>query len=250
MNGSSCRSPRAALAGLVLALFAGTALAAEDFRILSLVGDRLTIITQGPQVGSHLDQDTYDILPIKVSALDDLALDAADKAVRRARPGATIMQLRATDRSLYEVGDGWQKPDSASIRSLATYVAKAAPVAADSRLLLILPYKTEPQFLTYFGWRGTGAAGGMGFYLGTSNVNRESIPGFLGVFANLQLVLVNLQSGAIEAHQPIIAGTAFSAAMTKGAWNALTAERKIEALQALAQGEIENQVSAMVGSRR
>ena len=199
MNGSPCRSPRVALAGLALALFAGTALAAEDFRILSLVGDRLTIITQGPQVGSHLDQDTYDILPIKVSALDDLALDAANKAVRRARPGATIMQLRATDRSLYEVGDGWQKPDSTSIRSLVAYVAKASPVAADSRLLLILPYKTEPQFLTYFGWRGTGAAGGLGFYLGTSNVNRESIPGFLGVFANLQLVLVNLRAGAIKA---------------------------------------------------
>ena len=59
-----------------------------------------------------------------------------------------------------------------------------------------------------------------------------------------------MQTGAIEAHQPVIAGTAYSAALTRGAWNALTAEGKIEAVQTLAQGEIEQRVSAMIGSRR
>lgn len=234
--------------GIAAAAWAGSAFA-EGYAVLSLIGDRMTIVSQGPKTGSHLDQDTYDVLPISVSTLDDLAIAAAEAAIRKSRPAASITRLRAADRTLLASGDGWLDADATALRALVAFVAKAAP-KTDSHLLLVLPYRTEPQFLTYSGYRGSGSVAGLGFYLGASNVDREALHGFLGVFANLQVLLVSLPSGAIEAHQPVIAGTAYSAALSKGTWNALSPERKIEVLQTLAQEEIERRVSAMVASAR
>lgn len=243
--------PRHAVVALAFAAaaWAGSAVA-DAYAVLSLVGDRMTIVTQGPKTGSHLDQDVYDVLPVTVPALDNVALAAAEAAIRKSDPAAPITHLRASDRTLYTLVDGWLDPDAAALRALVSFVAKAVPAAKDARLLLILPYRTEPQFLTYFGYRGSGSVGGLGFYLGASTVDREAINGFLGVFANLQLVLVDPRSGAIEAHEAVIAGNAYSAARSKGVWDALSAERKIEALQTLTQGEIERRVSAMVASAR
>jgi hypothetical protein len=242
-------SPRAGLAGLALAACAATALGAENYSILSLVGDHFTVVHQGAQTGSHLDQDEYEKFPITGVALDDLAVAAAEAAIRRVRPDATVSLLRAS-RSIYPTDDGWLKADSAQARSLVAWVAKAAPPSPDSRLLVILPYRTEPQFLTYSGYRGTGSVAGLGFYFGFGTVDREIFPGFLGVFANLQMALVNLQTGAIEAHQPVIAGSAHSAAQSKGIWETLDRARKVAALTTLAQGEIERRIPAMVDAAR
>ncbi len=243
------RSLRAGLAGLALAACAGNAMAAETYQVLSLVGDHLTIARQGTQVGSHLDPDDYLTIPVAENAFDDLAVVAAEGAIRKARPGAAVTMLRAK-RSIYAIGDGLMKPDSEQAKALVAWVAKAAPPAPDSRLLLILPYRAEPQFLTYRGYRGSGSVAGLGLYIGGATVDREPIPGFLGVFANLQLVLLDPKTGAVLAQQPVIAGSAYSAAMSKGTWDALDGEAKYAALKTLTQGEIERRVPEMVGSAR
>jgi len=243
------RSLRTGLAGLALAAWTGTVHAAENYQVLSLVGDHLTVARQGQQIGSHRDQDDYLNVPVVESAFDDIAVVAAEGAIRKARPGAAVTMLRA-NRAIYSVGDALIKPDSEQARSLVAFVAKAAPPTPDSRLLLILPYRAEPQFLTYNGYRGSGSVAGLGLYIGGATVDREPIPGFLGVFANIQMVLINTQTGAILAQQPVVAGTAYSAAMSKGTWDALDGEKKYAALKSLTQGEIERRIPEMVGAGR
>ncbi|MEO8675321.1 MAG: hypothetical protein ABI569_07065 [Casimicrobiaceae bacterium] len=245
----SSRSLRFGFVGLAFAAWIGNALAAESYQVLSLVGDHLTIARQGPQTGSHLDQDDYLAVPVAESAFDDIAVVAAEGAIRKARAGAAVTMLRA-NRAIYSVGDALIKADSEQARSLVAWVAKAAPPTPDSRLLLILPYRAEPQFLTYNGYRGSGSVAGLGLYIGDATVDREPIPGFLGVFANLQLVLIDTQTGAILAQQPVVAGTAYSAAMSKGTWDALDGEKKYSALKTLTQGEIERRIPELVGAAR
>ena len=244
-----CPPLHATLAGVALALCTGPALA-DTYAVLSLVGDRVTIVAQGPETGSRLDQDTYDILPIKESGLDDLVVVATEDAIRKSRPAATVTKLRGTNRGLHAVGEGWLAPNSDALRSLVAFVAKAVPAAPDAHLVLILPYRTEPQFLTYAGYRGSGSVGGLGFYLGVDAIDREVIGGFLGVFANLQVVLVNLQTGAIEAQQSAIAGSAYSAAESRGQWDALTGERKLAVLQTLTRGELERTLPVVLAQRQ
>jgi len=242
-----CNLRRLRIAFVALAAWAGAAGAAE-YVVLSLVGDRITVVSAQTDVGTHLDPNDYTVLPVTGTLLDDTAIVTVEDGIRGARPGATVTKLRATGRAAYAVGDGWLKSGTPEYDELISVVAKAVPTA-DS-LLLVAPYRTTPQFLTYEGYRGQGSVAGLGFYLGAANVDRESLPGFLGVFANLQLALVDMKTKSIVAQQPIIAGKAHSSANSRGVWDTLPADQKVEALRALEQDQIRNQLSQVLGAAR
>ena len=98
----------------------------------------------------------------------------------------------------------------------------------------------------------------MGFYLkrATQVLRSDTFQegdGFLGVFANFQLVLINMQSNAVEAHERVVIGTTYAASEAPDGdpWNALTAAQKITVLRSLMKGEIERLLPSMLtGSRR
>ena len=102
-------------------------------------------------------------------------------------------------------------------------------------------------------------AAGLGFYIDqatqmTSNeaTKMETGRGFLGVFANFQLVLIDVQSSAIEAHESVAVGTvrAASRAEDKNPWNALSADQKIQVLQGLMKQEIQRVVPGLLSSAK
>jgi hypothetical protein len=80
----------------------------------------------------------------------------------------------------------------------------------------------------------------------------NSAVGFLGVFANFQLVLINLQTSVIEAQERAVVGTtvAASRAPDKTAWNALSQQEKMRALQFLIKREIERALPSMLGASK
>ena len=61
---------------VVAAAWAGEAVA-DTYIILSLIGDHVTIVGQGSQVGSHLDQNQSEVVPLVESQLDDFAARVA-----------------------------------------------------------------------------------------------------------------------------------------------------------------------------
>ena len=76
--------------------------------------------------------------------------------------------------------------------------------------------------------------------------------GYLGIFANFQLVLVNLQTNAIEGHERIALGTTRSSARAEDRtpWNALTPEQKTKVLQSLIKEGIEGALPRMLSSKK
>ncbi|HEX8009544.1 MAG TPA: hypothetical protein VF814_01175 [Casimicrobiaceae bacterium] len=252
---AACRQVRA----LQLLMIVGVAWAAEasadTYVILSLIGDHVTIVGQGSQVGSHLDQNQSEVVPLVESQLDDFAVSVADATIAKARPDAGVVTLRASDPTLYKLRDSWLDAELTDIQDLISLVRKRLPPLPDGHLLLITPYRDQPELRTGRDERGSGKVSGLGFYLDAVTRMRrsdtmESGRGFLGVFANFQLVLINLQSSVIEAHERVVLGTTYSSARAEDrtVWNALDQTQKTRALASLMKRGIESKLPGMLGS--
>lgn len=225
---------------------------ADTYLVLSLIGDHLTTVIETPQGEGGADANGYELAPLTGHALDDFVVGTTGAAIEAAAPGAIVTLLRASDPSLYGSADGWVDVDAAQIRRLVSFVAKAVPAASDARFLLIAPYRAQPSLRIGGGSRGTGSVAGLGFYVGSGNVDGDPVPGFLGVFAHFQLLLIDVRTEAVASRQPVVIGTAYPAsdAPDKTAWNALTMPRKIAALQEMTQNEIRRLIPGMVGARQ
>ena len=230
---------------------------AETYMILSLVGDHITIVSQERQTGSHLDQNRHEVVPLTESRLDDFVVRVADATIGKVRPDASVIALRANDPTLYALRDSWLDGDAIEIRELLPLIAKQSLPSPDTHLLIITPHRDQPELKTAWDYRGTGKVSGLGFYLDPLTRLRrsdtmESARGFLGVFTHFQLVLINLQSNVIEAHERVVVGTTFSAARAEDRtpWNALSPAQKIRALESLLKREIERLLPGMLSSRK
>jgi hypothetical protein len=245
------------LLGLFLAATCASQALAETYVILSVFSDHLTIVGMGAQLGSHINQNRHQTIQVTGTPFDDFAVRVADAIIAKARPAASVVALRAIDPELYKLRDSWlDVADVADVLQLMAFVPESVARSADTRLLLIAPYRDELKLKTAHDLRGAGKVAGLGFYLDTITRLRrsdtmESAVGYLGVFANFQLMLINLQSGAIDAHERIVLGTTRSAARAEDrtAWNALTQEQKTKVLESLLKEGIEGSLPRMLSSK-
>ena len=234
--------------GLCLAFVVSNAAAAvNNYAVMSLLGDRLTFIVSEKQVGSHLDLNDKEVVTVKDRSLDDFASRVADAAIEKARPSASVTMLRANDPALYALRNSWLDTEGGDVKTLASIVLKFVSSSSDAHLLLIAPYRAELELKSDRGYPFTGSKiAGLGFYSGVGNqassgsyATKQVTPAFLGVFANFQLLLINLQTGAIEGHERVVVGDTFPA-------DALSPTQKVEALRDLMQREIDRAVPAML----
>ncbi|MEO8675322.1 MAG: hypothetical protein ABI569_07070 [Casimicrobiaceae bacterium] len=247
--------PCAALLGAALAAWAGQAFA-ESYLILPLIGDRITIVGQQQQTGSRIDQNKTTFVQIKEPGFDNAALIAVDKAIHAARPNATTSMLRSRDPKVYALRDSWLSTDAVDVRELLTLVTSLADSPADAHLVLITPYRSEPMLKTDRDYRGTGMVAGLGFYLDAStplkNDAGESGIGFLGLFANFQIAVIDLSTKTVEARERVVVGATFPTADGKDRkpWNALSDARKESELINLMSREIESTLPRMLAARK
>ena len=246
---------------LICAAWAGAAIAEERYLILSLIGDRITVVGAERQVGSNLDRNRQQVVPLNDQSLDDFTARVADAAIRKAHPLAFTTMLRASDPVLYSLRDTWLDTDSVNAQALLAVVTKLYPPQPDAHLLLVAPRRDELELQTDRSYMPTGSKiAGLGFYVDQKTAMHtyqesgkgEIGKGFLGVFANFQLLIINVQSGAIEAYEKVATGSAIPAsqAADKNPWNALSAEQKIRWLQGLVKREIERALPGMLASAR
>ena len=244
------------LCALILAAGWATASNGETFAVLSIVGDHLTVIGMGAQLGSHIDQNRRQTMEVTGTGFDDFAVRVADAAIAKARPESSVTALRGGDPALYKLGESWLESDTVEMKQLVSFLPDAIAQAPDARLLLVTPYRAELELKTAHDLRGVGKASGLGFYVDTimplkRSDTGERAFGYLGVFANFQLFLVNIKTGTIEAHERVVLGTTRSAARAedKTAWNALSQEQKIKTLESLMKEGIERALPRMLSSK-
>jgi len=232
------------------------AAAADTYVVMSLVGDHVTVITSEKQLGSNFDLNHQQVVTVNGRGLDDFASRVADATIEQSQPSATVTMLRANDPALYALRNSWLDADAGDVKSLVTSAATFVAPSSDARLLLIAPYRADLELKTDQGYAFTGSKiAGLGLYVGAGSqvyADREIGAAFLGVFANFQLLLINLQSNAIEAHERVTAGETYpsSLAPDRNPINALSDAQKTEALQKLIKREIERVLPGMLGSAK
>jgi len=204
-----------------------------------------------------MDVNEYTVVPMAEPVFDDFAARVADAVIAKARPDAGAVTLRAGDPTMYKLSDSWLDADVSGVADLIATVKKQLPAMPDAHLLLITPYRDQPELRTKYDTRGSGKVSGLGFYADTATYLRRSDTyeqgrGFLAVFANFQLVLINLQSGAVEGDERVVIGTTYWAARAEDRtpWEALTSAQKARALESLIKKGIEDSLPKMLTARK
>jgi hypothetical protein len=245
-----------ALQLMIMAAVAWTAEASADtYVVLSLVGDHLTIVQQEALTGTHLDRNRYQTLALPDSAFDDFAVRTATATIAKARPGAGVVSLRAAGAKL---PDATLDADSREVKALIASIASQLPPLSDAHLLLMAPRRAEPELKVVHGTsQGHGKFSGLGFYIDETtrirDVNTGEVnQGFLGAFAHFQLVLINLQTNAFEAHESVVEGWTYPLTRSEDRtpWNALTPSQKTKAIELLLKRGIEDKLPGMLGAAK
>src|SRR5436190_17433392 len=121
---------------------------AETYVILSLVGDHLTLIGLGAQLGSRIDQNPRQIVAVTGSGFDDFAVSVVDASIAKARPSASVVALRASDPNLYKMRDSWLDSNAVEVKELMSFLPDSIGRSPESWLILIAPYRDELELRT------------------------------------------------------------------------------------------------------
>ena len=221
-----------------------------SFALLSLVGDQFSVVMRREEIGSNIDPNTRRTYPIAAPVLDEIALDAAEQVLKQQRPVSAVVRFSIRDPRLFELQDKLLE-DSSGLREA---LAKLLREHQATRLVLVTKWRDNAQFPLRDGTTGTGKISGLGFYVDTTyryrneETGNEGI-GFLGPFAYVTVTMIDAQT-----MKPIRASQVRESEMdlptdTKGAihaWDALTPQGKVDALDRVLRRAVERATTAAV----
>ena len=149
----------ASIAGLILG---SSAQAAPSYAVLSLVGDKLDVVTYQPTTGSRLDTNTHVPLVMPQDELDIAALRAINRSLKSSVPGAQVALLAA---SKAEDFDGQENIFGGGRVTLPAEIDAAVRREGASILLLVTKHQGEARMQAAQTKLGSGRVEGLGFYL-------------------------------------------------------------------------------------
>jgi hypothetical protein len=217
---------------------------------LSLIGDRLQVVSAQMQTGSRIDRNRKESVALQTDELDTATVLGFERVAKAARPGLGIILLRANDRSVHELQDA-VLAGKRDIKDLLAAVAPLARRAGATHLVLFAKHRGEAQIQIGDGSVGTGYIDGLGFYVDRWERQRRTDTGtqdagLLAPFAYFQALLVELDSLKVVAQE----SSHQARALLPGArvmdltdpWNYLTPAEKVETLKALSAEGLERLV--------
>lgn len=228
-------------AGLAAAAHGARAADPEPgYAVMSIVGDKITLIGYRPLTGSNLDQNDRSVIPVSAPFLDNAAVLAVDDAIRRVQPKARTTLLASRDPKIFALQDqALDHPGDAadSVNAIKALLQQSHA----TRLILVAPYRTEARFQVVGELIGTGRLAGLGFYV--DRVTRISLvdsgetgDGYLAGYAYLSVSLIDAATMTTLRRQLVTESQLIPTSAEKGAtvpWETLTNEQKVEMLKTL-----------------
>jgi hypothetical protein len=206
--------------------------------VTSLIGDVITVDIYRKRVGTMIDSNLQEKLPVPTPVFDELALKTASDAVAKALPSASMATL--------SVAAAGSDLDPAQFlvdgRIAASHrLAVALRDAGFTHLLVITKQRAPARLKMADASVGSGYLQGLGFYIDNSfemlsldTLQRST--GFVAPYVYIKLALVDLSSLLQTREQVINDSTVRISAGNKekfDAWEALTAQEKVSLLQDL-----------------
>jgi len=229
---------------------AADAPAGRSYVALSMVGDKLTVVTYVPSVGV-VDANRREVLPVADATFDKDALRAAAQVILKAEPGVPLSFLLANLHSHYE---RHERLFVSARLELPPDLLQAVRRTRASHLLLVSKRRGEARLQTQQGSMGTGRLEGLGFYLDhqtpTMNVEtREVAPGFIAPYFYADVSLVDLATLDLVRTVPVTSAIALFSTRAEGGiapWDGLSANEKVEIIRTLVTREIGAAVAAVL----
>ena len=223
------------LLGVVLSGAAGAQAVDPSIRkvaVLSLIGDEMTVDTYRPRVGTGVDSNRRETIPVPSPVFDHAAIFAAVDALTPLLPASGVSALAvpaagsASDPNRL-LADGAIAPSSAPVGSLRE--------SGFSHLLPISKHRGLARLQLKDLAVGSGHLRGIGFYidrdLRTKRLDTdEAAYGFIAPYAYIRLTLVDLSTLELRSEQTIAASYTQSAARNERGfdpWGAMSPEQKV-----------------------
>jgi hypothetical protein len=225
---------------------------ARKYAVLSLIGDRLLIVTHDMQTGSRLDKNQRSYVNIDNPVLDNGTAFAIEDAIKQAQPGSEVIVLGARNAKLFASQAEMLDGKGASSAFLAGLRAALGNLKA-THLIVATKYRHEAMLEFSDGNVGSGQIEGLGFYIDhllrvTNQQTQETATGFLAPFAYFRLSLVDLSSWQVLREDRVMASQVTSAASsaTGHPWAAMSAQDKVETLEQMVRYQTQRVVPALL----
>jgi hypothetical protein len=181
------------------AWFSGLAQAAEPgprYAVISVAGDKVTVVHQAPTTSGRTDRNPQREVPIVDKTLDKTVAFAVDDALRAALPGADPVMMIWSRDDLYalqdDLFDSGQKAEEAR-----AFLRETLQKAQVQRLVLVTKHRARANVKLASDRVGSGNLYGLGFYIERMELEdretRERGSGYLAPFAYLRVSLVNVE---------------------------------------------------------
>jgi len=230
-------TPGARIAVLAGSLVLPAAVSCATFAVVPLVGRHLMVVTADATTATRVDRNDYRYVGVPDDAFDKVVRAGVELAVRARRPADSTLAVTAN----WTPGPNGDVPEDLVARTIDA-VAPRALEAGATHLVIVAPYRAPPALRVDRGVIGSGHVAGIGLYVNRFQRMRDvgttdSEHGYLGLFANLRVAIVDARSRAIIAEETTATGFVYGAvhAADGDPMNALTTAQKIAGLQDLLQ---------------
>jgi len=220
---------------------------ANTFAILSLLGDRLTVVSHVSQTGTSFGSERRNVVKLTTPAFDHIALQAAESAVKAAMPDAKTVLLLARDSAVYDAQSDAIEVDQPVTSLLAKIDPLVAPAHA-GHLILLTKIRYEAEVVIRTGNIAFGKLEGLGFYVDTNrpmaNVKTgDTYRGLVAPYAYFRASVVDLATNRVIAEQSVHTGIPLASHAGVGTWEEISPQEKMNALQSLLREQVSRSVA-------
>ena len=232
----------------------GGAGAAPRFAVFSEMARHITVVQVRSAIGSRIDSNQAERVPIPDGTLDRMALTLVRQAVHRARPTIPVVLIAPLETDLYP---GFESPFVGTRVPLADDLAQALREKGTTHLLLVTAQRGEAAFQFAHTTIGSGTIGGLGFYVDHETPVKDlkslqTRAGYLAPYAYFRLSMIEVASGKLLASKAVrkhhIISVAGAETPTVGAWTAMTAQQKVSALRLLMEEGVDEAVKELLAA--
>ena len=235
----------------VLACGAHAAPSTPSYAAISLVGDKLDIVTYQPQVGSRLDNNSHTPLMLSADELDTAALRAIGQSLHDAAPGAPVALLAASTSDSFA---DQNRIFSSSHVTLPAEIDAAVHREGATMLILVTKHRGEARLKLRNGYVGSGMLDGLGYYLDTIKRTRNydtnvRSTGYLAPYVYADVSLIDVATSTVLRRASITSGYVIGTSNGEQAvhpWDALSNAEKVEQLKSLLTKELQETVPALI----
>jgi hypothetical protein len=218
---------------------------------LSLIGDKLTIVTYREQTSSRIDQNLRQEVKLKDSTLDRLFAAQLGRALAQAEPGARLSLLAPGQADAYEDQSRWL---TGSKVVLPGWLHREVSAEAASHLILLTKHSGVAEMPFSNGTSGGGQLQGLGFYLDgsvevVSTESGQRRTGFVAPYAYFRMLLVDLKDSTLLRRIDVTAAQPVPAARNAEStdpWSALSQQEKMQLLAQLVVGEMRQRLPKLL----